>query len=67
MLERGLQDYLFDNVEMLFPDQVIDRENQEVFIDGRRICFLFEVGGMHYIIELKRDIIRREDIGQVFE
>ena len=67
MLERDLQDYLFENPDVLFPNQVIDRKRREVFIEGRRIDLLFEVDGVHYIIELKRDTIRREDIGQVFE
>jgi hypothetical protein len=67
MLERDLQDYLFENPDVLFPDQVIQRKRREVSVGGRRIDLLFEVDGVQYIIELKRDTIRREDIGQVFE
>jgi hypothetical protein len=67
MLERDLQDYLFENPDVLFPGQVISRKRREVFIEGRRIDLLFEVGGVQHTVELKRDTIRREDIGQVFE
>lgn len=67
MLERDLHDYLFENPDVLFPNQVINRKRREVFIEGRRIDLLFEVDGVQYIIELKRDTIRREDVGQVFE
>src|SRR6266851_5368337 len=67
MLERDLQDYLFENPDVLFPGQVINRKRREVFIEGRRIDLLFDVDGVQYIVELKRDAIRREDIGQVFE
>ncbi len=67
MLERDLQDYLFDNPDVLFPGQIISRKRREVYIEGRRIDLLFEVEGVQYIVELKRDTIRREDIGQVFE
>jgi hypothetical protein len=67
MLERDLQDYLFENPEVLFPNQTVGQRRREVFIEGRRIDLLFEVDGIQYIIELKRDTIKREDIGQVFE
>lgn len=67
MLERDFQNYLFENPDLLFPGQIINRKRREVFIDGRRIDLLFEVDGVQYIVELKRDTIRREDIGQVFE
>jgi hypothetical protein len=67
MLERDLQDYLFENPDVLFPDQMVNRKRREVFINGRRIDLLFEVDGTQYIVELKRGTIRREDIGQVFE
>lgn len=66
-LERDLRDYLFENPEVLFPDQVIEQKRREVYIEGRFIDLLFEVQGTHYIIELKRDTIRRETIGQIFE
>src|SRR5216683_3941426 len=67
MLERDLQHYLFENPSVLFPGQVINRKRREVFIEGRRIDLLFDVDGIQYIVELKRDTISREDIGQVFE
>ena len=62
MLERDLQNYLFDHPEVLFPNAVVHQKSREVCIDGRRIDLLFEVEGVHYIIELKRDTIRRDDI-----
>jgi len=67
MLERDLQDYLFDNPDVLFPNQIITQKRREVCIEGRRIDLLFEVNGVQYIVELKRNTIKREDIGQVFE
>ena len=67
MLERDLQDYLFQNPDVLFPGQIISRKRREVYIEGRRIDLLFEVDGVQYIVELKRDTIKREDIGQIFE
>jgi hypothetical protein len=66
-LERDLKDYLFENPEILFPDQVIASKRKEVCIEGRFIDLLFEVDGIQYIVELKRDTIRRETIGQIFE
>jgi len=67
MSERDLQDYLFENTDILFPNQVINSKRREVFIEGRRIDLLFEVDGIHYIVELKKDTIKRETIGQIFE
>lgn len=67
MLERDLQDYLFDNPDVLFPNQTVTQKRREVYIEGRRIDLIFDVDGIKYIIELKRDTIKREDIGQVFE
>jgi hypothetical protein len=67
MRERDLQAYHFENLDVPFPNQVINRKRREVFIEGRRIDLLFEVDGVQYIVELKRDTIRREDIGQLFE
>jgi hypothetical protein len=67
MLERDLQDYLFENPDVLFPGKIITRKRREVYIEGRRIDLLFEVDGVQHIVELKRDTIKREDIGQVFE
>jgi hypothetical protein len=67
MVERDLQAYHFENPDVLFPNQVINRKRREVFIEGWRTDLLFEVDGVQYIVELKRDTIPREDIGQVFE
>lgn len=67
MLERDLQNYLFENPDVLFPNQTVNQKRREVYIEGRRIDLLFEVDRIQYIIELKRGTIKREDIGQVFE
>jgi hypothetical protein len=67
MSERDLQDYLFENPDVLFPNQVVNSKRREVFIEGRRIDLLFEVEGVHYIVELKKDTIKRETVGQIFE
>jgi hypothetical protein len=67
MLELDLQDYLFENPDVLFPNQTVRQKRREVYIEGRRIDLLFDVDGTQYIVELKRDTIKREDIGQVFE
>src|ERR1700753_1227676 len=66
-LERNLRDYLFENPDVLFPNQIINLKRKEAHIEGRFIDLLFEVDGIHYIVELKRDTIRRETIGQIFE
>lgn len=66
-LERDLRDYLFENPEVLFPGQIILEKRKEVCVEGRFIDLLFEVDGIQYIVELKRDTIRRETIGQIFE
>jgi hypothetical protein len=67
MLELDLQNYLFENPDVLFPNQIIRQKRREVYIEGRRIDLLFDVDGTQYIVELKRNTIKREDIGQVFE
>ena len=67
MLERDLQTYLFENPDVLFPNQIVSQRRREVYIEGRRVDLLFEVDGTQYIIELKRDTIKREDVGQVCE
>lgn len=66
-LERDLRDYLFENPDVLFPTEPIEQKRKEVYIEGRFIDLLFEVGGVCYIVELKRDTIRRDTIGQIFE
>src|ERR1700722_16269265 len=67
MLERDLQSYLFENPHVLFPGMTITRKQREVFIGGLRIDLLFEIDGVLHIVELKRDTIKRQDIGQIFE
>jgi hypothetical protein len=67
MLERDLQTYLFENPDILFPGQTIVNKQREVFIGGLRIDLLYEIDGIQYIVELKRDTIKREDVGQIFE
>jgi RecB family endonuclease NucS len=67
MLERDLQNYLFENPDILFPGLAIASKRREVFTGGLRIDLLFEIDGTHFIVELKRDTIKRADIGQLFE
>lgn len=67
MLERDLQDYLFHHPEVLFPSQAIQDKRREFTIEGRRIDLLFMVEGVRYIVELKRDTIKREHLGQIVE
>lgn len=67
MLERDIQDYLFLYPEVLFPGQVIEEKHREYFIQGKRIDLLFKVEGTRYIVELKRDSIEREHLGQILE
>jgi hypothetical protein len=67
MLERDLQSYLFENPHVLFPGMTITRKQREVFIGGLRIDLLFEIDGVLHIVELKRDTIKRQDVGQIFE
>jgi Endonuclease NucS len=67
MLERDLQNYLFENPDILFPGLAIASKRREVLIGGLRIDLLFEIDGTHFIVELKRDTIKRADIGQIFE
>ena len=67
MSERDLQNYLFENPDVLFPQQYVNSKRREVFIEGRRIDLLFEVDGVQYIVELKKDTIKRETVGQIFE
>lgn len=67
MRERDWQDYLFEHPAILFPDERVDAKQREVFVQGRRVDLLFTVSGSQYIVELKRDTITREAIGQVIE
>jgi len=67
MQERDLQEYLYNNSEVLFPHAVITEKTKEYNIRGQRIDLLFMVDGVRYIVELKSKIIEREHIGQVIE
>jgi hypothetical protein len=51
---------------MLFTNPVTSRQ-REVRIDGKFVDLLFEVDGIFHIVELKRDTITREAVGQVLE
>jgi hypothetical protein len=64
--ESVLRDYLYDHPEILF-DRPVTHKQREVRIDGKFIDLLFEVEGVHHIVELKRDSITREAVGQVLE
>lgn len=67
MLEREIQDYLFQHPETLFPGQAIQEKHREYSIQGKRIDLLFKVDGVRYIVELKRNSIERDHIGQIVE
>lgn len=67
MLEREIQDYIFACPEFLFPGQTIQKKQREFHVAGRRIDLLFQIDDIQYIVELKRDPINREHIGQVIE
>lgn len=67
MQERDLQEYLYNNPEVLFPDAAVTEKTKEYYIRGQRIDLLFMVDGVRYIVELKSKIIERENIGQVIE
>jgi hypothetical protein len=64
--ESTLRDYLFEHPEILFSTPV-SRRQKEVHIEGKFIDLLFEVDGIHHIVELKRESITREAVGQVLE
>jgi hypothetical protein len=66
MRESILRDYLYDHPEVLFESTVV-RKSREFCIDGKFIDLLFEVENIHYIVELKRDTITREAVGQIVE
>jgi hypothetical protein len=67
LLERDLQNYLFEHPEMLFPGEEILEKLREVCVDGKRIDLLIRTAGSRYIIELKAVPLTREHIGQVIE
>jgi hypothetical protein len=67
MLERDLQDYLYQHPDTLFPGQVVQEKQREYSIQGKRIDLLFRVDGVRYIVELKRNTIERDHIGQIVE
>jgi hypothetical protein len=67
VLERDYRDYIYQNPHLLFPNDSIQMKQKEVYIDGKFVDLLFQVQGTQYIIELKRDRIGRDAIGQVME
>jgi hypothetical protein len=64
--ESALRDYLFDHPELLFEKPISTRE-REVYVEGKYADLIFHVEGIHYIVELKRETITREAVGQVME
>ena len=64
--ESVLRDYLYEHPEMLFTKPVTSRQ-REVRVEGKFVDLLFEVDGVFHIVELKRDTITREAVGQVLE
>ena len=67
MTEKELQDYLYENPNVLFPGQTINEKSKEYYIRGKRIDLLFMVENTRYIVELKVVPITREHIGQIAE
>ncbi|MEP9411238.1 MAG: DUF91 domain-containing protein [Candidatus Brocadia sp.] len=67
MQERDIQNYLFENPQVLFSEQIIQEKAREYQIKGRRIDLLFVVDGVRYIVEIKATPIEREHISQVVE
>ena len=67
MKERQIQDYLYENPEVLFPSGSITEKAREYSIHGKRIDLLFVVDGVRYIVEIKNVPIQKEHIGQVVE
>jgi len=62
-----MQDYLYENPEVLFPSGSITEKAREYSIHGKRIDLLFVVDGVRYIVEIKNVPIQKEHIGQVVE
>lgn len=67
MTEKELQNYLYENPNVLFPGQTINEKSKEYYIRGKRIDLLFRVENTRYIVELKAVPLNREHIGQIVE
>jgi hypothetical protein len=67
MTEKELQNYLYENPNLLFPGQTINEKSKEYYIRGKRIDLLFMVENTRYIVELKAVPLNREHIGQIVE
>jgi len=67
MTEKELQNYLYENPNVLFPGQAINEKSKEYYIRGKRIDLLFMVKNSRYIVELKAVPLTREHIGQIVE
>jgi hypothetical protein len=67
MTEKELQNYLYENPNLLFPGQTINEKSKEYYIRGKRIDLLFSVENIRYIVELKTVPLNREHIGQIIE
>ena len=67
LLERELQDYLFDHPDILVPDELILEKSREFWIQSKRIDLLFRTERTQYIVELKAVPLTREHLGQIIE
>jgi len=67
MTEKELQNYLYENPNVLFPGKAINEKSKEYYIRGKRIDLLLMVENTRYIVELKTVPLTREHIGQIVE
>jgi Endonuclease NucS C-terminal domain len=67
LLERELQEFLFQHPEVLVPDEAIQEKSREFSVQGKRIDLLFRTEQTRYIVELKAVPLTREHIGQAVE
>ena len=67
MLERDIQEYFYENPQVIFKTKEPKQKAKEYSINGKRIDLLFLVDDIYFIIELKRVPLAREHIGQVLE
>lgn len=67
MIEKDIQDYIFENPSYLFPNETVQEKAKEYSIKGKRIDLLFRVNGIRYIVEIKNVALEREHIGQIVE
>ncbi len=67
MIEKDIQDYIFENPSYLFPNEIVQEKAKEYCIKGKRIDLLFRVNGIRYIVEIKNVALDRQHIGQIVE